>query len=247
MHHLKDKVVIVTGAGGGLGKAFAKAFAKAGAKVAIADINADGAVQTSREIEGSIAVTVDVTSEESVNAMAQKVVDSFGRIDILINNAAIYAGIQRKPFYELSEKEWDLVMDVNLKGTWMASKAVFAFMKAQGGGKIINISSATVMSGSPQWSHYVASKGGVIGLTRSMAREVGDFNINVNNIAPGFTLTEASLSLMDNAKEYGVQRGAIKRGSTADDIVGTALYLASWASDFVTGQTIVVDGGKQFI
>lgn len=247
MHHLKDKVVIVTGAGGGLGKAFAKAFAKAGAKVAIADINADGAVQTSREIEGSIAVTVDVTYEESVNAMAQKVVDSFGRIDILINNAAIYAGIQRKPFYELSEKEWDLVMDVNLKGTWMASKAVFAFMKAQGGGKIINISSATVMSGSPQWSHYVASKGGVIGLTRSMAREVGDFNINVNNIAPGFTLTEASLSLMDNAKEYGVQRGAIKRGSTADDIVGTALYLASGASDFVTGQTIVVDGGKQFI
>ena len=103
------------------------------------------------------------------------------------------------------------------------------------------------MSGSPQWSHYVASKGGVIGLTRSMAREVGDFNINVNNIAPGFTLTEASLSLMDNAKEYGVQRGAIKRGSNASDIVGTALYLASKASDFVTGQTIVVDGGKQFI
>ncbi|SHG16901.1 NAD(P)-dependent dehydrogenase, short-chain alcohol dehydrogenase family [Flavobacterium segetis] len=247
MYPLKDKVVIVTGAGGGLGKAFAQAFAKAGAKVAIADINADGAVQTAKEIDGSIAVTVDVTSEESVNAMAQKVMDSFGRIDILINNAAIYAGIQRKPFYELSEKEWDLVMDVNLKGTWMASKAVFPFMKAQGGGKIINISSATVMSGSPQWSHYVASKGGVIGLTRSMAREVGDFNINVNNIAPGFTLTEASLSLMDNAKEYGVQRGAIKRGSTADDIVGTALYLASNASDFVTGQTIVVDGGKQFI
>lgn len=247
MYPLKDKVVIVTGAGGGLGKAFAQAFAKAGAKVAIADINADGAVQTAKEIDGSIAVTVDVTSEESVSAMAQKVMDSFGRIDILINNAAIYAGIQRKPFYELSEKEWDLVMDVNLKGTWMASKAVFPFMKAQGGGKIINISSATVMSGSPQWSHYVASKGGVIGLTRSMAREVGDFNINVNNIAPGFTLTEASLSLMDNAKEYGVQRGAIKRGSTADDIVGTALYLASSASDFVTGQTIVVDGGKQFI
>ena len=247
MYPLKDKVVIVTGAGGGLGKAFAQAFAKAGAKVVIADINADGAVQTAKEIDGSIAVTVDVTSEESVNTMAQKVMDSFGRIDILINNAAIYAGIQRKPFYELSEKEWDLVMDVNLKGTWMASKAVFPFMKAQGGGKIINISSATVMSGSPQWSHYVASKGGVIGLTRSMAREVGDFNINVNNIAPGFTLTEASLSLMDNAKEYGVQRGAIKRGSTADDIVGTALYLASNASDFVTGQTIVVDGGKQFI
>ena len=199
------------------------------------------------EISGSIAVKVDVTSDASVKAMAEKVVEHFGRIDVLVNNAAIYAGIRRKPFYELSEKEWDLVMNVNLKGTWMASKAVFPFMKSQGGGKIINISSATVMSGSPQWSHYVASKGGVIGLTRSMAREIGDYNINVNNIAPGFTLTEASLSLMDNAKEYGVQRGAIKRGSNADDIVGTALYLASKASDFVTGQTIVVDGGKQFI
>ncbi len=247
MYHLKDKVVIVTGAGGGLGKAFAKAFAGEGAKVAIADINVEGAEQTSKEIEGSMAVAVDVTSEASVKAMAQKVVDQFGRIDVLVNNAAIYAGIQRKPFFELTEKEWDLVMNVNLKGTWMASKAVFPFMKAQGGGKIINISSATVMSGSPQWSHYVASKGGVIGLTRSMAREIGDYNINVNNIAPGFTLTEASLSLMDNATEYGVQRGAIKRGSNADDIVGTALYLASKASDFVTGQTIVVDGGKQFI
>tara|TARA_R110002153_G_scaffold134290_1_gene283560 strand:+ start:3919 stop:4662 length:744 start_codon:yes stop_codon:yes gene_type:complete len=247
MYQLKDKVVIVTGAGGGLGKAFAKAFAGEGAKVAIADINEEGAQQTSKEIEGSIAIKVDVTSEASVKEMAEKVISQFGRIDVLINNAAIYAGIQRKPFFELSENEWDLVMNVNLKGTWMASKAVFPFMKEQGGGKIINISSATVMSGSPQWSHYVASKGGVIGLTRSMAREIGDYNINVNNIAPGFTLTEASLSLMDNAKEYGVQRGAIKRGSNADDIVGTALYLASKASDFVTGQTIVVDGGKQFI
>lgn len=247
MYQLKDKVVIVTGAGGGLGKAFANAFAAEGAKVAIADINQEGAEQTAKEISGSIAIKVDVTSEASVKAMAEKVVEHFGRIDVLVNNAAIYAGIQRKPFYELSEKEWDLVMNVNLKGTWMASKAIFPFMKAQGGGKIINISSATVMSGSPQWSHYVASKGGVIGLTRSMAREIGDYNINVNNIAPGFTLTEASLSLMDNAKEYGVQRGAIKRGSNADDIVGTALYLASKASDFVTGQTIVVDGGKQFI
>lgn len=247
MYQLKDKVVIVTGAGGGLGKAFAKAFASEGAKVAIADINKEGAEQTAKEIAGSMAIEVNVTSEASVKAMAEKVMEKFGRIDVLVNNAAIYAGIQRKPFYELSEKEWDLVMNVNLKGTWMASKAIFPFMKAQGDGKIINISSATVMSGSPQWSHYVASKGGVIGLTRSMAREIGDYNINVNNIAPGFTLTEASLSLMDNAKEYGVQRGAIKRGSNADDIVGTALYLASKASDFVTGQTIVVDGGKQFI
>ncbi|MCL4159269.1 UNVERIFIED_CONTAM: hypothetical protein GTU68_007470 [Idotea baltica] len=116
-----------------------------------------------------------------------------------------------------------------------------------GGGKIIHISSATVMSGSPNWAHYVASKGGVIGLTRSMAREVGDFNINVNAVAPGFTLTDASLGLMENAASYGVNRGAIKRASKSEDIVGAVMFLASENSDFISGQTIIVDGGKQFI
>lgn len=245
---LNDKVAIITGAAGGLGKAFAIAFAKEGAKIAVCDKNFKGATETANEIgENAIAIEVDVANETSTQTMAKKVIEKFGKIDILINNAAIYATIQRKPFYEISESEWDLVMNVNLKGVWMVSKAVFPYMKAANYGKIINISSATVMSGSPQWSHYVASKGGVIGFTRSMAKEVGDFNINVNAIAPGFTLTDASLSLMENAQKYGVDRGAIKRPSSAEDIVGTALYLASSASDFVTGQTIVVDGGKQFI
>lgn len=248
MINLNDKVAIITGAAGGLGKAFALAFAKEGAKIAVCDKNFKGATETANEIgENAIAIEVDVANEASTQKMAAKVIEKFGKIDILINNAAIYATIQRKPFYEISESEWDLVMNVNLKGVWMVSKAVFPYMKAANFGKIINISSATVMSGSPQWSHYVASKGGVIGFTRSMAKEVGDFNINVNAIAPGFTLTDASLSLMENAQKYGVDRGAIKRPSSADDIVGTALYLASSASDFVTGQTIVVDGGKQFI
>ncbi len=248
MLNLKDKVVIITGAAGGLGKAFALAFVNEGAKVAVCDKNIKGATETAQEIgNDAIAIEVDVANEASTQAMAQVVADKFGKIDVLVNNAAIYATIQRKPFYEISEAEWDLVMNVNLKGVWMVSKAVFPFMKAANAGKIINISSATVMSGSPQWSHYVASKGGVIGFTRSMAKEVGDFNINVNAIAPGFTLTDASLSLIENAQKYGVDRGAIKRPSSAEDIVGTALYLASSASDFVTGQTIVVDGGKQFI
>ncbi len=248
MMNLKDKVAIITGAAGGLGKAFALAFAQEGAKIAVCDKNFKGASETANEIgENAFAIEVDVANETSTQTMASKVIEQFGKIDILINNAAIYATIQRKPFYEISESEWDLVMNVNLKGVWMVSKAVFPYMKAANFGKIINISSATVMSGSPQWSHYVASKGGVIGFTRSMAKEVGDFNINVNAIAPGFTLTDASLSLMENAQKYGVDRGAIKRPSSAEDIVGTALYLASSASDFVTGQTIVVDGGKQFI
>ncbi|NBA75696.1 glucose 1-dehydrogenase [Emticicia sp. ODNR4P] len=247
MFNLTDKVVVITGAAGGLGKAFALAFAEQGAKIAVCDKNIQGAIETASEIKGAIAIEVDVANEQSTQRMAQQVMDAFGRIDVLVNNAAIYATIQRKPFFEITEAEWDLVMNVNLKGVWMVSKAVFPFMKNNGSGKIINISSATVMSGSPNWSHYVASKGGVIGFTRSMAKELGDFHINVNTIAPGFTLTEASLSLMENANKYGVDRGAIKRPSSAEDIVGTALYLASPASDFVTGQTIVVDGGKQFI
>jgi NAD(P)-dependent dehydrogenase (short-subunit alcohol dehydrogenase family) len=261
---MKDKVVIITGAAGGLGRAFALAFAQAGAKVAVCDLNKKGADETLEmlanefhTVQGTpfgegVSLAVNVANETSTQEMAKAVFEKFGRIDILINNAAIYATINRKPFYEISESEWDLVMNVNLKGVWMCAKAVFPYMKdapfgGRGAGKIINISSATVMSGSPNWSHYVASKGGVIGLTRSMAKELGDFNINVNAIAPGFTLTDASLNLIENAAKYGVDRGAIKRPSSAEDIVGTALYLASSASDFVTGQTIVVDGGKQFL
>ena len=172
----------------------------------------------------NIAVTVNVANENSTKQAVQKVIEKYGRIDILINNAAIYATLERKPFYEIEEAEWDKVMNVNLKGTWLMSKAVVATMR-QTGGKIINISSATVMSGSPNWSHYVASKAGVIGLTRTMAKELGDFNINVNAVAPGFTLTDASLGLMQNAANYGVVRGAIKRPSSAEDIVGTVIYL----------------------
>jgi NAD(P)-dependent dehydrogenase (short-subunit alcohol dehydrogenase family) len=255
---LKDKVVLITGAAGGLGRAFALAFAHAGAKIAVCDLNKKGAEETLKMLDSvdegnpkmsdkGLAVEVNVANEASTQAMAATVFEHFGRIDVLINNAAIYATINRKPFYDITESEWDLVMNVNLKGVWLSTKAVFPYMKQANKGKIINISSATVMSGSPNWSHYVASKGGVIGLTRSMAKELGDFNINVNAIAPGFTLTEASLNLIENAANYGVDRGAIKRPSSSEDIVGTALYLASAASDFVTGQTIVVDGGKQFL
>lgn len=158
MFELKDKIVVITGAAGGLGRAFAQAFVAQGAKVVVCDKNYAGAQETAQML-GGMALEVDVTREHSVEKMANEVLATFGKIDILVNNAAIYASIQRKPFYELTEAEWDLVLDVNLKGVWLVSKAVCRSMRANNYGKIINISSATVMSGSPNWSHYVASKG----------------------------------------------------------------------------------------
>ncbi|MEA2320763.1 MAG: hypothetical protein QOD81_613 [Solirubrobacteraceae bacterium] len=248
---LDGAVVVVTGAGGGLGAAFSRAFGAAGARVVAADIDGEAALRTvaglhADGIEAAHAI-VDVGDGESTHALAAAAVEAFGGIDVLVNNAAVYAGLRRAPFWELEDAEWDRVMRVNLKGPWQCAKACVPIMRDGGGGAIVNVSSATVFSGSPQWAHYVSSKGGVIALTRVMAREVGDLGIRVNTIAPGFTLTEASLDLIEDAESYGVSRGAIKRSSQPDDMVGTALYLASDASAFVTGQTIVVDGGRQFL
>jgi len=248
---LRDKVVIVTGAGAGLGRAFATGFAKAGARVAVADINIEAAEATAELIEReaglAFAISVDVASEESTKVMASIVARAWGGIDVLVNNAGIYATLKRQPFYEIAVEEWDRVMAVNLRGPFLCAKAVHAELRKRGEGRIVNVASATVMSGSPLWMHYVASKGGVIAMTRVMARELGDENITVNALAPGFTLTEASLGMMDNAASYGVERGAIKRAATPDDMVGAALYLGSNLSGFMTGQTLIVDGGRQFL
>jgi NAD(P)-dependent dehydrogenase (short-subunit alcohol dehydrogenase family) len=248
---IDNKVVLITGAAGGLGRAFALALAAAGGKIACVDLNLAGAQETAalvnQEGAAALALSVNVTDEASTQQMVQAVLAHWGRIDVLINNAAIYAGLQRKPFWELEVAEWERVMAVNVKGPWLCSKAVAPVMQAQQSGKIIHISSGTVFSGSPLWAHYVTSKAGVIGLTRAMARELGDYNITVNAIAPGFTLTDASLGLIENAVTHNINRGSIKRNAQAEDIVGTALYLASSAADFVTGQTIIVDGGRQFI
>ena len=156
------------------------------------------------------------------------------------------ATLQRRPFFEIPVEEWDRVMAVNLRGPFLCAKSAHAHMRERGG-RIVNVASATVMSGSPMWMHYVASKGGVVAMTRVMARELGTENINVNTLAPGFTLTEASLGMMENAATYGVERGAIKRAATPEDMVGAALWLASPLSSFMTGQTLVVDGGRQFL
>lgn len=246
----QTRTVLITGAAGGLGRAFAEGFAADGDRVIVADRNIDGAETTAASLRATsaeaLAVEVDVTSAESTKAMAATAAKfGGGRIDVVINNAAIYAGITRSPFEDISEDEWDLVMNVNLKGPWQVARALSPHLPQ--GGRMLNLSSATVMSGSANWAHYVASKGGVIALTRVLAKELGQRSITVNAIAPGFTLTEASCELMDDAESYGVDRGAIRRPSQPDDIVGTALFLASATAGYITGQTIVVDGGRQFI
>jgi NAD(P)-dependent dehydrogenase (short-subunit alcohol dehydrogenase family) len=226
--------VLITGAAGGLGRAFAEGFAAQGDEVIGADLD-PGRVTVGQP------VAVDVSDSASVAALAARV----GPVDALINNAAIYAGLTRAPFYELEEAEWDRVMAVNLKGPWLCAKHLVPRMPD--GATIINVSSATVLSGSPNWAHYVASKAALMGLTRTMARELGGRDIRVNTLAPGFTLTDASRDLIAEAETYGVDRGAIKRGAQPADIVGAALFLASDASAFITGQTLVVDGGRQFL
>ncbi len=247
---LKGKSAVITGAAGGLGRAFAEGFAKAGVEVLVGDINSEGCAETVALIQaaGGTAhmATVDVTDRESCLALARTAETKFGGADILVNNAAIYAGLERQALEEIDEAVWDKVMAVNVKGVWQVSRAFTPLMRASGGGAIVNVSSATVFSGSPQWLHYVATKGAVISMSRAMARELGDHNIRVNVLAPGFTLTDASLGLMQDAASYGVTRGALKRAARADDMVGGALYLASPLAGFVTGQTLIVDGGRQF-
>jgi NAD(P)-dependent dehydrogenase (short-subunit alcohol dehydrogenase family) len=244
------RTVLITGAAGGLGRAFALGFAGRGYRVAVADVNLAGAEETARLVRETgaeaAAFEADVTSAESTKALAERCAEfGNGGIDVVLNNAAIYATVTRSPFEEIDPDEWDLVMNVNLKGPWLITRAASKYLAE--GGRVINLSSATIFSGSEQWLHYVASKGGVVAMTRVLAKELGRRGITVNAIAPGFTLTEASYSLMENAENYGVDRGALKRASQPEDIVGAALFLAGPDSSYITGQTLVVDGGRQFI
>jgi NAD(P)-dependent dehydrogenase (short-subunit alcohol dehydrogenase family) len=244
--------VLITGAARGLGRAFALAFAAQGDTVAAADLDAEAAAETaSLAGGGAIGLGVDVADAGSVQGAVDRVVSELGGVDVLVNSAGLYAGLQRGPFFELDEGEWDRVMAVNVKGTWLCARACVAAMRSAGGGAIVNLASTTAINGSAGFAHYVASKGAVIALTRSMAREVGPLGIRVNAIAPGFTLTEASRELFAgedvDPETYALDRGSLKRPAQPDDVVGAALWLAGGGAGYVTGQTVVVDGGRIFV
>lgn len=248
---LKDKVAIVTGSGQGIGKAYAAAYAAEGAKVVIADINMENAQAVAKEIESkggtALAVHVDVSNEASTQEMANQVVEKFGKIDILLNNAAIFYGLQAKGWDTPTVKEWERIFAVNVTGCWLCAKAVAPHMGKTGKGKIINISSTTADTGLYQIIHYACSKGAVVTLTKCLSRALGKLNINVNAIAPGYTIDEATLFALggkEDAADRSIQTRSIRRRQYPKDLVGTAVYLASDDSDFVTGQTIAVDGGE---
>jgi 3-oxoacyl-[acyl-carrier protein] reductase len=247
MGRLNNKVAIVTGGAKGLGKAFCFALAKEGAKVVMAAHRMDEeSIKTVREIEaqGGFGVTVDVTKEESTVKMAEAAVNKFGRIDILVNNAAFYYGVGRKPFHEVSPEDWDKALAVGAKGAWLCARAVFPYMKKQGKGKIINLSSDTAFGPTKGMIHYVTSKAAVIGITRVLAGELGQYNICVNAIAPGYTDTPASWTI-GNVAKADVSTTPLGRMGLPADMVGAVVFFASDDSDFISGQTVIIDGGKR--
>jgi NAD(P)-dependent dehydrogenase (short-subunit alcohol dehydrogenase family) len=246
---LQGRVAIVTGAAQGIGARYAAALAAEGAALVCADvIDAEPVAAQIRAAGGrALALRADVSSAESVRQMAAASVEAFGRIDLLVNNAGLFANLAMKPFEQIDAAEWDRVMAVNVRGPFECAKAVLPQMRAQGYGKIVNIASATVFKGSPLLLHYVTSKGAVVAMTRSLARELGDAGIRVNTLAPGLTASENTLANPAWQGAIGannIASRAIKREVTPDDLCGTLVYLASAESDFVTGQVIVVDGGS---
>jgi len=248
MKRLAGKVVIITGAGKGLGKAFAVRFAEEGAKlVLVTRKDTDGLKKTAAEATARGAECIffqaDVSKLDEMQNVTDETVRKFGKIDVLVNNAAYYFGIERKPFDHITPEEWDMMMAINLKGPWICTRAVFPVMQVQGKGKIINLASEVFFTGSNGFAHYVASKGGVVGLTRALAAELGPNNITVNAVAPGFTDTEASRTITDVSK-YDTSRTPLRRLGTAADIVGAVVFLASDDADFITGEIILVDGGR---
>jgi 3-oxoacyl-[acyl-carrier protein] reductase len=243
-----DKVVVITGAGQGLGRTFAKAFASGGAHVVIAERNVEKARAVEREIAAgnghATVIETDVADEESVNRLGASIERSFGRADVLINNAAIFSTLEMRPFDQIPLTEWEQVLRVNVTGPFLCARAMLPLMRRNKWGRIINMASGAVTLGRPNYLHYIASKSALVGMTHSMARELGADGITVNAVLPGATFTEIPRkTVTPEQKERIVAMQCIARPQVPDDLVGVILFLASDASAFMTGQALTVDGG----
>ena len=248
---LKDKVAIITGAGRGLGKEFALRFAAEGARLLLPDISLERAQNTVKEIKtkGGVAqaMLADISDEKSVKKMAEEVMRLYGRVDILLNNAALYYGVARRTWDAWTVEDWDRMFEINVRGTWLCCKVVAPLMVKAGKGKIINIASDVFkVNGAHQLLAYACSKSAVYTLTQCLARALGPSGINVNSIGPGFTATEASLGQDSGGEAFKatIDAQCLKRREEPTDLPGTAVFLASSDSDFVTGQFIIVNGGN---
>jgi NAD(P)-dependent dehydrogenase (short-subunit alcohol dehydrogenase family) len=238
MTQLEGKVALVTGGAQGIGKAIADGLAAAGAEVAIADLSPP---------EGGIRA--DVSSEEDVERMVGETTERYGRLDILINNAGLYASLEMRPFTDIPLDEWRRVMDVNVASMFLTCRAAVPVMRERGGGKIVNISSGTPFRGVPFLLHYVTGKGAIVAFTRALAKELGRDGIHVNCVAPGFTMTEgvqAHPEVVEKLRDVSVSARTIQRDQVPEDVVGAVVFLCTPAADFITGQTVVIDGGQYF-
>jgi len=249
---LENKVAIITGSARGMGRVFARRFAEEGARVTVCDVlDCKPVAEEIKALGGeALALKIDVTNEKDTAGMAQKTFERFGRIDILVNNAAIIGSIEnkdfKKPVEELTAADWDRILAVNVKGVFLSSKAVIPYMKKQGGGKIINIASTVAFSGLPHFLHYSASKGSVVTMTRGLATALGEFNINVNAVAPGLIMTEAMQSTYSQEFYQGlVDNGQlIHKRVEPEDIANAVVFFASDEADKITGQTLAVNAGE---
>ena len=248
MGRLDGRVAIVTGSGRGIGAEYAKALAAEGAKVTVTDIvDTETTVNIIKQAGGeAIGIGCDVTRPDDVDALVSGTVDAFGKLDVMVTNAALFADLKQRSFLEIDEDEWDRVMQVNTRGVFTCAKAAVTEMKKNGYGKIVNIASGTVFKGTPMLLHYVSSKGAMVAFTRALAREVGDDGITVNCIAPGLTMSEKVVNdpQWTAVKDNNTATRAIKREEVPEDLLGTVVFFSSAESDFITGQTLVVDGGS---
>ena len=244
---LEGKVAIVTGGAQGIGRAIAEGLAAAGARIVIADLK--GADEAARSFPDGVGLTVDVASEEDTARMAEETLARCGAVDILVNNAGLYASLAMRPFDQIPLEEWRRVMDVNVASMFLTCRAVVPAMRARGGGRIVNISSGTPFRGVPFLLHYVTSKGAIVAFTRALAKELGEDDVLVNCVAPGFTLSEGVRQhpeVVEKLRDVSIAARTLQRDQEPEDVVGAVVFLAGPGAAFVTGQTIVIDGGQTF-